>query len=89
MPTTEAEKRHDSDQTGQVEETKDIEHHGTEEDNYQRCKDESEDGPTMSTEHNDFEVTWDGDDDPSNPLNWSTMRKASIIAMVSFVTFLT
>lgn len=43
----------------------------------------------VPTEQDEFEVTWDGNDDPTNPMNWSTWRKASIIAMVSFVTFLT
>lgn len=31
--------------------------------------------------------TWDGDDDPRNPRNWSTARKLSIICLVTFATF--
>lgn len=29
---------------------------------------------------------WDGDDDPRNPMNWSTIRKVSIITLVAFAT---
>lgn len=39
----------------------------------------------------EFTVFWDEpiDQDPENPLNWTTARKASIIAAISFITFLT
>lgn len=39
----------------------------------------------------DFTVFWDEpiDQDPENPMNWSTSRKSSIIGVISFVTFLT
>lgn len=42
-------------------------------------------------ERNDFEVFWDDppDQDPANPMNWSTARKWTIVAIVSFITFLT
>lgn len=33
-------------------------------------------------------VDWDGPDDPVNPLNWPAMRKATMIGVVSFITFL-
>ncbi|KEF57997.1 uncharacterized protein A1O9_05920 [Exophiala aquamarina CBS 119918] len=33
-------------------------------------------------------VDWDGPDDPANPLNWSATRKATMIGVVSFITFL-
>jgi len=33
-------------------------------------------------------VDWDGPDDPTNPLNWPARRKATIIGVVSFITFL-
>lgn len=36
-------------------------------------------------------VFWDepADQDAANPLNWSARRRWSIVAMVSFITFLT
>jgi hypothetical protein len=34
-------------------------------------------------------VSWDGPDDPINPMNWSTGRKWGAMAVVSGVTFLT
>lgn len=39
----------------------------------------------------DFTVFWDEpiDQDPENPMNWSTKRKATIIGTISFLTFLT
>lgn len=39
----------------------------------------------------EFEVFWDSpaNQDHTNPMNWSVPRKWAIIAMVSFVTFLT
>lgn len=38
-----------------------------------------------------LEVFWNepADQDPENPLNWSARRRWSIVAMVSFITFLT
>jgi hypothetical protein len=35
------------------------------------------------------EVYWDGDDDPANPMNWSTKRKWAGLAVLSFITFIT
>jgi hypothetical protein len=34
-------------------------------------------------------VWWDGEDDPENPMNWSSFRRWGAIAVVSGVTFLT
>jgi hypothetical protein len=34
-------------------------------------------------------VDWDGPDDPENPLNWTTKRKASATLSISLITFLT
>lgn len=34
-------------------------------------------------------VDWDGPDDPNNPLNWSQLKKWSIIYLVSYITFVT
>lgn len=33
-------------------------------------------------------VHWYGEDDPENPLNWSTAKKIIILGNVSFITFL-
>lgn len=33
-------------------------------------------------------VTWDGDNDPENPMNWPTSRKIAAIGIVSFITLL-
>ena len=43
------------------------------------------------TEDENLEVYWDepADQDPMNPMNWSSSRKNSTIVMVSFMTFLT
>jgi hypothetical protein len=38
---------------------------------------------------NGFVVDWDGDDDPENPLNWPSRRKATNIALLSCLTFVT
>src|SRR5581483_7955293 len=35
------------------------------------------------------EVFWDSEDDPQNPMNWSSFRKWGAIAVVSAITFLT
>lgn len=32
-------------------------------------------------------VDWDGPNDPSNPMNWSSSRKWTAIGLVSFNTF--
>lgn len=45
-----------------------------------------ENTPTDPTDPNI--VDWDGPDDPSNPMNWSTAKKLSTLTMVSVVTFL-
>lgn len=37
----------------------------------------------------EFEVGWDGEDDPQNPKNWSKKRKVFTVATISFITFLT
>lgn len=46
---------------------------------------------TSSDETNNFKVGWNepADQDPENPMNWSTRRKWSIIGLLSFITFLT
>jgi len=36
----------------------------------------------------EFEVKWDGPDDPNNPLNWSLIKKAFILASVSVQTLM-
>ena len=34
-------------------------------------------------------VDWDGPDDPENPLNWTTARKAMMTTSIALITFLT
>jgi hypothetical protein len=34
-------------------------------------------------------VTWDGPDDPENPFNWKTYKKARQLVFMAFNTFLT
>lgn len=36
----------------------------------------------------EFEVKWDGPDDPNNPLNWSLIKKAFILTSVSMQTLM-
>ena len=50
---------------------------------------EKEDGSIPATEEDPFLVKWKGDDDPDNPLNFSTKRKASLMIMVAAIAFLT
>lgn len=33
-------------------------------------------------------VNWDGPDDPENPMNWSSNKKATAIGIISFITLL-
>lgn len=33
-------------------------------------------------------VDWEGSEDPNNPMNWPTLKKGRIIALVSLMTFL-
>ena len=33
-------------------------------------------------------VNWDGPDDPENPMNWNSRKKAAAIGIVSFITLL-
>lgn len=89
MASTQPEKQNEPAQGDRVEETKYISDRVTGEDVEQAQIQRPEDEHDTSAEHDEFEVTWDGDDDPSNPMNWSNSRKISIIAMVSIVTFLT
>lgn len=39
---------------------------------------------TTGTSDPNFEVDWDGDDDPENPRNWSLWRKSLVVATLSF-----
>ena len=34
-------------------------------------------------------VDWDGPDDPQNPRNWSSGKKAATVVVISVVTFIT
>jgi hypothetical protein len=74
----ESELRHD----GELAEVGDIE--------AQREKlSEKEDDSVPATEEDPFLVKWKGDEDPENPLNFSTKRKASLMVMVAAIAFLT
>ena len=33
-------------------------------------------------------VSWDGDDDPANPMNWTERKKWSQVTIVAVLTFL-
>lgn len=33
-------------------------------------------------------VDWDGENDPENPLNWSTSKKFPLMAVISYITML-
>jgi len=33
-------------------------------------------------------VTWDGPNDPANPMNWTTRKKVAAVGIVSFITLL-
>lgn len=47
--------------------------------------------PKVVGSEDDMDIFWDepADQDPTNPMNWSMARKWSIVAMISFITFLT
>ncbi|KAL6452939.1 MDR1 Multidrug resistance protein 1 [Candida maltosa Xu316] len=42
--------------------------------------------PTITNAGDKVMVTWDGDDDPENPLNWPFYQKAFFIFQISFLT---
>ena len=42
---------------------------------------------TNGTNHPDFEIDFDGDDDPANPRNWPLWYKGVTIAIVSWSTW--
>lgn len=44
--------------------------------------------PTNATSDPNFEVDWDGDDDPANPKNWSMLYKFMGLGMLSWNTLL-
>jgi hypothetical protein len=45
--------------------------------------------PLSNSEEDPNVVWWDGENDPQNPLNWSSFAKWGAVAVVSGVTFLT
>ncbi|KAF2220363.1 major facilitator superfamily domain-containing protein [Elsinoe ampelina] len=49
----------------------------------------SSDGEPQQEQQDQYLVTWDGENDPTNPLNWSRGKKIIHIAMVSGLTFVT
>ena len=42
---------------------------------------------TQGTSAPEFEIDWDGDDDPENPRNWPTWYKGIVVALISFSTW--
>jgi hypothetical protein len=50
---------------------------------------EKEDTSVPPTEVDPFLVSWKGDEDPENPLNYSSKRKVSLMVMVAAIAFLT
>lgn len=45
-------------------------------------------GSTQEAYQLDFEVGWDGPDDPENPLNWTPLKRWSTIVTVALNTLL-
>lgn len=45
----------------------------------------------QNEDKSNLDVFWDepADQDPNNPMNWTVTRKWTIVATVSFITFLT
>ena len=45
----------------------------------------------QNEDKSNLDVFWDEpvDQDPNNPMNWTVTRKWTIVATVSFITFLT
>ena len=51
-------------------------------------KETSEDGQvTSQASDQDNIVDWDGPEDPQNPQNWTSLRKWTIIILISAITF--
>lgn len=42
---------------------------------------------TPSKQHDEYLITFDGDDDPQDPLNWSRARKLAMVIVMSSATF--
>lgn len=43
----------------------------------------------VSSTSQDYAVDWEGDDDPENPQNWTSKKKAINVALFSTLTFIT
>lgn len=65
----------------------DLESKQTVEETSNEKPDGSLDAGSEPTDH--FAVDWDGDDDPNNPLNWPSRKKAIIVVLISSLTFTT
>lgn len=89
MPSVESQKQDTPTQGVDVERDLEHDHSSATESLNTHLTQQQEGKEGHAAEQDDFEVTWDGDNDPANPMNWSNWRKISIIAMVSSVTFLT
>lgn len=53
----------------------------------QQQQEEEEQGKPQEDDRN--LVGWDGDDDPENPLNWTSKKKWTNLALLSLVTLIT
>ena len=42
---------------------------------------------TAGTNDPGFEIDWDGEDDPQNPQNWSSLYKALVVGTLSWSTW--
>jgi hypothetical protein len=42
---------------------------------------------TQGTSSPEFEIDWDGDEDPENPRNWPVWYKSIVVALISFSTW--
>ncbi|KAL4767747.1 major facilitator superfamily domain-containing protein [Aspergillus nidulans var. acristatus] len=51
--------------------------------------DRAEKGENGPRENSDEKVDWDGPDDPANPMNWSTGKKAAQLVLMAANTFIT
>lgn len=51
--------------------------------------DRAEKGENGPRENSDEKVDWDGPDDPANPMNWSSGKKAAQLVLMAANTFIT
>lgn len=68
-------------------------HHSTDTENIRDQDHELEKGALSSSDMQNITSTdvvdWDGEDDPTLPMNWTNMRKFKNISVICYCTFLT